>query len=1520
MKNMTGETIRTYELRDLIGRGGFGVVYRAYQQEVNREVAIKIILPQYANRPYFIRNFKFEAQIIARLEHLHIVPLYDYWRDPQGAYIVMRWLRGGSLLKRLKNGPLPVDTAANMLDQIASALQAAHQNHVVHQDLKAANILLDNADNAFLTDFGIAKDLEGEDDSDPDDPDNIVRGSPEYMSPEQILNTPINPQTDIYSLGILLYEMLTGRTPFQSEDDQEILKNQLYDKLPPLQQFNKELPDALNVVIQRATDKHPKRRYQTPMQMAEGFRMFVDAGKSQATPAPAAVKPEPAQIPDKRSTGMAQKVIDVDEFLRSQQIANPYKGLQAFQENDASNFFGRQKTINQLLDRLREDDSNARFLTVIGPSGIGKSSVVRAGVIPSLRQGALPGSDQWFIADLIPSDQPLARLESALLSVARSSDDRIMQSLTDDENGLHHVLNRILQNDEQLLLVVDQFEELFTLADDQQARRFMSLIVDAIRADNSRLRFIATLRADFYDRPLAYAEFGELVRDRTEIVLPMSKQELHDAIVLPAENVGLELEDGLSEAIIADLKEQPGALPLLQYALSETFSRREGNKLTLNSYRESGGVLGALTRRADELFLPLNGERKQAVRQVFLRLVALGEGTEDTRKRVYRSELQSLGDTELMENVIELYGRYRLLSFDHDSSTRVPTVEIAHEALIRTWERLRQWLDSSRDALRVQRQLAQATRDWMNSNKADGFLAINERLLPFEDLVNNTDILLSDEENAFVKASRVLEQRQRRIRQGFISGIVVLALVASVAAVFAIFSLLQTEEARDDALVARDDAREAEQIALEERDQSRSRELAITAINNRGANLDTALLLALQAVTLRDTFEARNTLFQLLQVNPNLKTFLHGHTDFVRAVDVNRDGTLLASGGQDATVRLWDLESYELVATLEGHRGWVNTVAFSPDGTQLLSGSHDDTIRVWNVETRALIGDPLDMHTDEVWTVTWNAAGTRFASASADQTVRVWDAVTLEQIGEFTAHTEAVFALAFDPTGTLLASGGESGVILLWNTETDEVTELVGHTGVVRSLAFNVAGIILVSGGEDQVLRVWNVRAGQPFGEPLRGHVGEIWSVQFLDDPFTVASSAEDGAVFFWDLNNRDMAVRAIANLELNLTNRPGVVDFSLDVENSLVYWASRENRISVWDLNAGARLATPLIGNALPVVNLEYDSTGENLYLLDNSANVEEVPTTLYTQAEGGVELQGVPLSEDASRLVRTTALSIANNLVATAGADIIIYNADDGSILQALPNAHEDIISALAFAADGDWLFSVDDSGGLVAWRRDDAGVWSNTIMVNAHDGRIWSVGIHPNGNEIATVGEDGLVKRWQFADERASLVEVNEFVHENEVVAVAYSPDGQWLASGDRDSIVFVADLSNADRQRIRLEGHSNIITDLAFSPDSRRLASGSRDQSVRIWEFDVAGSMRPLEDPLVGPSSPVNALIFSPDGTSLTVGYGDQSVFQWQVGLERWQVIACDIANRNLTSTEVDRFLFDGALSPVACIDA
>jgi serine/threonine protein kinase/DNA-binding SARP family transcriptional activator/ABC-type glycerol-3-phosphate transport system substrate-binding protein len=760
-----GLAVRGYELRDRIGEGASGVAYRAYQPAVGREVAIKVIRPEQANNPNFIRRFQAEAQLVARIEHPHIVPLYDYWREPDAAYLVMRLMRGGSLATLLEHRALSPAQTTTMVDQLGSALQTAHRSGVVHRDIKPANILIDDEGNAYLSDFGIAVGADGGALGGPSAGGSSL-GAP-YASPEQLDGGEVTVTSDIYSLGVVVAQALTGLSG-------------------EVGQIRGALPPPVLRVIDRATDVDTAKRYAS---VATFVNEFHDALRNEAL-AGVATAPHP--------------------IAREVEFDNPYKGLRAFDITDAVDFHGRERLVERLITRLGQPGVRGRFIAVVGPSGSGKSSAVKAGLLPAIRRGALPLSDSWFTIEMTPAPHPFEALEDALLGVAVDPPASLLDQLA-GEHGLSRALERVLPSDgSQLLLLIDQFEELFTQVDTTTANRFLDTLVSAVTDEQSRVRVIATLRADYYDRPLQHRGLGELLRDGTEAIPPMTPHELERAITGPVEQHGIAFEPGLVAELVRDVVDRAGALPLLQYTLTELFDNKRGGRITDAAYRQLGGVSGALVKRAEGLLAGLGDDAHDATRQVFLRLVTIGEGADDTRRRVLQSELEQLPiDRGMLRAVLDTFGRHRLLSFDRDPVTRSPTVEISHEALLTEWTRLHDWIVGARHDVLNQRRLAEAMGEWLAADRVETYLLRGGRLEQVHGWATTTSLPLSGPEQAFLDASiaerdrEVEEDRERELRavaaerreRQRVRQLVGVALVAVLVAALGVFGAVQWRSA-----------------------------------------------------------------------------------------------------------------------------------------------------------------------------------------------------------------------------------------------------------------------------------------------------------------------------------------------------------------------------------------------------------------------------------------------------------------------------------------------------------------------------------------------------------------------------------------------------------------------------------------------------------------------------------------------------------------------------------------------------
>jgi WD40 repeat protein/class 3 adenylate cyclase/tRNA A-37 threonylcarbamoyl transferase component Bud32/energy-coupling factor transporter ATP-binding protein EcfA2 len=1591
---VTKDLPRGYELREKIGSGGFGTVYKAYQPGIDREVAIKIVDPEFANKPDFIRRFETEAQVVARLEHPRIVPLYDFWREPDAAYLVMRYLRGGCLLSLLQHGPLQPRVAVELVDQIADGLAAAHRQGIIHGDIKPENILLDEAENFYLSDFGIAMNF-GLDGKDPAT-DAYLLGSPKYVAPEQLMDQVVGLQVDQYSLGICLYEVLAGDHPFPHDSLAQIIENHLHTSLPSIHDQRPEIPKEVDRVLQKATAKDPEARFPDVLAFAAAFRQAVSGGR-RLPPAQVYSRPLVAAVPP-----------------------NPYKGLRAFEEVDSANFFGRQALTQRLVTKLQESAPGERFLAVVGPSGSGKSSLVKAGLIPALRSGSVMGSQEWFFVEMFPGRRPFEELELSLLRIASDPGINLMDILQRDERGLLQAARLALPaKDAQLFLLVDQFEEIFTLSEDRsEVRRFLDNLYMAITEPRSPIRVVITLRADFYDRPLMYPNFSGLVQERTEVVVPLTAEEIKETIYRPAERVGISMEPGLAEAIVNDVIDQPGALPLLEYALTELFERRENGRLTFDAYRSIGGVLGALQRRADESYAGLDERGKEFSRQMFLRLVTLGEGVEDTRRRVLRSELESLnldgkpvaseGATSLQESgsrieatpvrsgnggspvgfgndnpekdrliansgnhaviaeVIQTFGKARLLSFDRDPVTRSPTVELAHEALLREWGQLRTWIDQTRSDLHMELALRRSAGEWIEANRDPSFLLRGAHLDQIENWATETDMLLTAEEHSFLEASladrearrSVEATRQARVaalerRSLLVTRVLLVVLLLATIVSLSLAGLargaqveaeshaiaLQTQEviARDRAsalgtqqalsfaqanqlatqvVIAQDEAQargHAEaQLAGEQEEvkqQARlatSRELAMAAMNNLSIDPERSLLLSIHALSTENTLEAQGALHSAVQAS-RMRLFLPGTT-----AEISPDGSRLATSGADGIVRIWDADGSQELLSLSGHTEKVQGLDFRFDGKRLASASHDGTVRVWDVTTGLELLN-LDAHEGGSHAVSFSPDGTRLATAGMDDTIKVWDSVSGTLLLTLNAPSGGFHkgnSLAFSPNGRYLAVAGSDGNVLLWDMRTGRTAlRMKGRPPV----AFQPQGTSLASmdEGGSQVV-IWDL-PGSLAAEAgiiratLGGFTNPILEIAYSPDGAHLATGSLDGSALLWSLDSEG------GHKLLDLPGHIGAIwDISFSPDGQSMLTASVDGSVRIWDispLNDAGLLVLDGQGGRLTRVTIDPEGKYLATAGYDGKVKVWTMPDgqELFTLSAHSGPVWDITFSPDGQSLLTAG----ADNTAKVWDLRASLASPDSSPRLQISGHTSQRNslsqpgIRGVAFSPDGTRLLTAGADGVVKIWASDTGQEIGAFEFEPTRYGvrSVASATFSPDGKQVAALAEGPeSMARVWDIETGEPVFEKSRHVEWNANFALVFSPDGNLLATAGLDITVTVYDLLTGQLTNT-ISGYKSAVMGLDINQDGSLLATSHSDGTVKVWDLLNGQELLALN----GDSAPVSSVVFSPDGQYLITSGFDGTAHVFVLNLDELIQLAHSRETRTLTSQECRQYL-------------
>jgi WD40 repeat protein/class 3 adenylate cyclase len=1207
----------------------------------------------------------------------------------------------------------------------------------------------------------------------------------------------------------------------------------------------------------------------------------------------------------------------------------PYKGLSAFQPEDHELFFGREETVANLLARL----AKAPLLGVVGASGSGKSSLVRAGLLPALWQSALPGSGGWRSVVMAPGGRPLAELASHLAAVLHASPATLLRDLEADRRTLDLTARQLLVGanpSARLLLVVDQFEELFTICEDSQEReRFVDALLAAVGAPGARTSAIVVLRADFYGHAASIPALAAALETNHVLLGPMREDELRAAVERPARHVGLRLEPGLADAVVADVLDQPGGLPLLSHALLETWKARTGRTLTLGAYRGVGGARGAIARSADAVLEEMDPQQRAIAARIFLRLVEVGEGTEDTSRRAELRELNPSGDPEVA-SVLQQLVDARLLT------AGASTVEIAHEALIRSWPQLREWLDEDREGLRLLGHLRTSAHEWERLGEDPGELQRGARLAATLDWVDDAHPTLDDVERRYLDASRAAEEaeleaaheqsrrdaRSKRRLRGLLAAAAVLLVGVVLAGLLAVRQRNRADSAAHDALVqasranaAADDAnrqaRRADAAArLAEARRLRAEALAVD-------DYDQALLLAVEGRHLDDSRDQQRNLLATIERSADAIAVIRSETDEFLDLGFTPDGTtLLASGiGFPPRISKYGVTTRKREASIASPGARSVSSAVSPDGRiAVMSESAGDhfELHLVDVATFKVIGAPLLAFEDALTRLSFSPDGRYLAGLPFnDQTgaglapaiAFVWDlAKGGEPIVQHPFSAENVRRdIVFLPDSKRILVAGTDGTAIVDIASGTQV----GHIdGAHAPIAISRDGRTLAAALDRQGLTIGLFDL--PFGQQratLAGHREPIARLAFSPDGKTLASGADDRLVMVWDVASGER--RAVYT-----GHATGVNALAFSPDGKTLWSGGADHAIFVWDLQRADTLVHQIPPGLAGVPALPFSSTDMIISPDGRYVDLPSADDGYFVIRDVGTGAMSRPSAVEDGFIDSFSPDSKRYVTIDDAGR-LRVWDRETGAVLADSEGSGR----VFANFPPGTKNLFTSDGRHLVALQEDDSGVESLVVLdattlapVGGNPVPIGSdarrVGVTPDGRAAVVVvaPRDHFETKVLLVDletrriVRSTPVEVlndRETNPRNNTVA----GDGRTVGLGALNGDVVVVDAVTGEVRPL-LQAHDGFVESLTFAPGEATFVTTGIDGAVKLWDtatLDLLGSVLPL-----GPNHRVRASFLAAD--RLLIVYDTGEIFEWNPQPDAWQEHACKVAGRNLSKAE------------------
>jgi WD40 repeat protein len=1150
-------------------------------------------------------------------------------------------------------------------------------------------------------------------------------------------------------------------------------------------------------------------------------------------------------------------------------IECPYQGLEAFTVDTAKYFFGRTSEVKEITDNL--NDYN--FIFISGSSGVGKTSFVQACLVPRLIK------ENWIILKSIkPGTDPVATLRSSFENYFRDC-----QEITRFEKW-YDGLTCAIKNSEKIdffiddlpkrgkiLLVVDQFEEVFTVCSNQEKRSFFLDCICHFTTTSSRLFVVVNMRTDFKSILHHYPTINRLYKERKIGLYFLDRlqgENLREAIIGPTTNKIYKFEEGLPDIILSDVDNE-NCLPLLQFTLKQLWRQcsenNRGNLISVKHYKDIGGLKGSLNIRADEIYGELKTDlHREMAEYLFLRLVQTNESVEsseiikDTRRRRLEAEIIAVGGIEEREVILDVLNRFvneRLLVREGKF------VDLAHETLMDSWHKFKEWRTEDRDLRRIIERIQKDFKEWESNEKRSQFLLSAALITQVE------AIMLIDEQKNKV---------EKEFRHG--SGLKDFYDIS-----FLNYKKIQLAQTND---------LEREAIETQENIQS-SKPLS--------GLIQTLLLvnkcLKHQPLSSDLPGSVQSSLCLAMEIAREKNCFT-GHTGKVKCVAISHSGQWIVSGSEDKTLRLWDLDG-NCFAVFKGHTATVWSVAFSPDDSWIVSGSADNTIRRWQIDLKTTrfqsiangkqIGQAFVGHDDWIRSVLISPDGNLIISGSKDRTICVWD-LEGNQTAQFPKeHSNWIFSIAMwqdseEPSNSFIVSGSEDNTIRLWDLNGNCKQVFEGHEGWVRCITIANKGKLIISGSEDNTIRLWGLDG--KCKKIFDGHENRVLSIAVWqdynlsnsDNTGFIASSSADRTIRLWNFNGDSIGQPLRGHTDW-------VREIKISSDGSFIASASKDKTVQTWDLKEGNLIGKNFGNQNKRILSVAFSPMGDLIV-----SGGEDKKIYLWN-LDGTLNKK---FDQEHGDWIRSVRMTPDNRYIVSGSADKKLHLWKvDGTFVEAKEDGHNSWIRSIAISAKGDYVVSSSNDRTLCLWKVNklesstsglcELSIEKQLCFLQGHRKEVLSVTFSPDGQLIASGSADRTIRIWDLKGN----VKTEFSAHEDRVMSVAFSPDGRYIVSASYDDSICLWDINGNEIWRKKFD---NKVRSISFSPIENfpLIVSGSRDGTIQFWSLQ--GSKIGVS--LKGHQDVVRSVKFSPDGESIVSASEDGTLRLWKAGnWKGWLKICC-----------------------------